>query len=734
MSPANDTQKIRVAVLGGGVSALTTAFELTSTEALRARYDVTLYQLGWRLGGKGASGRNQEIADRIEEHGLHIWMGFYENAFRVMRAAYEELGRNPDAPLATWKDAFHPHSYIVLEEKLDDGFHPWQFVFPTNYQEPGSGGKLPSPLAYAQMLIQWIIELWESSYQGVVDNHPELDDAIPGWISRLIDSVPVAPTFLSQAGQSFALGTLLSAVPPTPRHPVSKLAAQALRLLDSRYNQRLLQSPLFLRAISWLIQRVMKLAWLLLKGSVNTDFNTRKLWVGVNLAGSAVAGILADNVIQNGWDSIDGDDLRTWLKKHGANQITLDSGPLRGIYDLVFGYIGGEIKDGAFAAGTAMRGVMRMLFTYKGAIFFRMQGGMGDVVATPFYEVLQKRGVKFEYFHRVDALRLSDDKSLISKIELTKQVKLREGRTSYNPLVDVGGLACWPSAPLYAQIEDGEELKASGINLESAWSPAWKDQTQVTLELGRDFDQVVLGISIAALQHVAKDLVDHSPMLAKSIEKVKTVQTQALQLWLSPQTAELGWKFPRGVSQGPVLGAFYEPIDTWADMSDLIRRESWPDGHRPGSIAYFCGPFKDAAHIPPFSDHAFPSRELARYKAIVRPFLDTQMGELWPNAVTNDGFMWELLIDLANQRGPVRLDSQYMRVNLDPTERYVLSVPGSTQYRLRANALPYSNLVLSGDWTYNGLNAGCVEASVMGGLYASRALCGVPEHIVGDAR
>ena len=87
--------RTRVAVLGGGVGALTTAFELTSTPELRARYDVTLYQLGWRLGGKGASGRNREIANRIEEHGLHIWMGLYENAFKVMRETYRELGREP---------------------------------------------------------------------------------------------------------------------------------------------------------------------------------------------------------------------------------------------------------------------------------------------------------------------------------------------------------------------------------------------------------------------------------------------------------------------------------------------------------------------------------------------------------------------------------------------------------------------------------------------------------------
>ena len=46
----------RVAVIGGGIAALTTAFELTRPE-LNGQYEVTVYQMGWRLGGKGASSR-----------------------------------------------------------------------------------------------------------------------------------------------------------------------------------------------------------------------------------------------------------------------------------------------------------------------------------------------------------------------------------------------------------------------------------------------------------------------------------------------------------------------------------------------------------------------------------------------------------------------------------------------------------------------------------------------------
>ena len=51
---------------------MSAAFALTNTEALRQRFEVTIYQYGWRLGGKGASGRNARYGQRIEEHGLHM--------------------------------------------------------------------------------------------------------------------------------------------------------------------------------------------------------------------------------------------------------------------------------------------------------------------------------------------------------------------------------------------------------------------------------------------------------------------------------------------------------------------------------------------------------------------------------------------------------------------------------------------------------------------------------------
>ena len=82
--------------------------------------------------------------------------------------------------------------------------------------------------------------------------------------------------------------------------------------------------------------------------------------------------------------------------------------------------------------------------------------------------------------------------------------------------------------------------------------------------------------------------------------------------------------------------------------------------------------------------------------------------------------------------GQHRIRDQYYRINIDPSERYILSLPGTAQYRPRADQSGFRNLVLAGDWLATGLNAGCVEAAVMGGLQASRAICGYPREIIGD--
>src|SRR3954463_4949904 len=128
------TKPIRVAIIGGGCAGTAAAFELTQPH-MAGKYAVTIYQLGWRLGGKGASGRG--VADRIEEHGLHLWMGFYENAFRLMRECYQELGRDPGTcRIADWRAAFTPAPAVALTDRLGSGdWQHWIAHFPRGHGE-----------------------------------------------------------------------------------------------------------------------------------------------------------------------------------------------------------------------------------------------------------------------------------------------------------------------------------------------------------------------------------------------------------------------------------------------------------------------------------------------------------------------------------------------------------------------------------------------------------------------
>src|SRR5436190_20808503 len=113
---------LRVAIVGGGCAAMTAAWELSRPEH-GGRYAVTVYQEGWRLGGKGASGRGP--SGRIEEHGLHVWLGYYDNAFRLMRDCYAELAAaDPASPFGDWREAFIPESDVGLFSPTEHG--GWQ--------------------------------------------------------------------------------------------------------------------------------------------------------------------------------------------------------------------------------------------------------------------------------------------------------------------------------------------------------------------------------------------------------------------------------------------------------------------------------------------------------------------------------------------------------------------------------------------------------------------------------
>jgi uncharacterized protein with NAD-binding domain and iron-sulfur cluster len=461
----------------------------------------------------------------------------------------------------------------------------------------------------------------------------------------------------------------------------------------------------------------------------------RRRWILLELGAAIVRGILTDGVLNKGFNAIDQYDFKEWLQRHGVSEPVLSSAPVRSVYDLVFGFAGGDTKAPNVAAGTGLRNLVRTFFRYKGAITWKMQAGMGEAFFAPLYEVLRRRGVVFHFFHRVERLRLSDDRQKVDVIDIAVQATVKEDvvreHGGYQPLRTVKGLPCWPSAPLYEQLAEGDQLRDGNINLESAWTP-WRDPGRRTLRRGEDFDDVVLGISLGALPHLCQELIGARQDWRDMVEHVKTAQTQAFQIWLNRDVDALGWGGPER-NQGCT---YLEPLDNWADMTQVLAWEDWPEEHQVRTIVYFCGPMTDAERIPPpFTDPDFPATQEERVRQQAVEFLQTSIGPLWPHATTPqnpDGLNWNLLVDPTGARGADRFTYHFWRANVDPSERYVLCLKGTTKYRLPAGGSGFANLYLAGDWVLTNVNSGCVEAAVMAGMQASRAICGHPQQVVGE--
>lgn len=686
--------KKKVAILGGGAGALAAAFELSALPNWQERFEITVYQLGWRLGGKGASGRNRSQFNRIEEHGIHLWLGYYENAFRTMRKCYAENGRPLSAPLARWEEAFKPHNIHVMEERTPHGTAFWPVRFAPAAGNPGDGG-VPSHWQALCLAVNGMLAMFQSAAGSPRSgSDPRL---LPGIEHFLCD---LAEAMLLEAGEA-------------------ELRAIAHIIRDAGGDEGLRERGRR-QSLVGRLDAFWQWLWKLLERHVAENTEAMRLWLLMDFGLANLRGYLADGVVEKGFGSLDDIDYRAWLRKHGASEITLRSQAVNWAYNFL-------LHDRSeLSTGVMLNAMSRALLTCKGAVYWKLQAGMGDVVFAPMYEVLRKRGVQFRFFHRVKNLGLSADGERVGTIQLGRQATVKEG--DYEPLFDVRGLPCWPSEPLYEQLVEGEALKAGKINLESFWT-TWQDVEEVKLRDGVDFDAVVLGISVAGLPAICGELIASRPAWKDMVERLATTATQSFQVWTHPDAAGLG--FPVWRQPVALILTAAEPINSWADMSDILEREEWPGHLAPNHVGYLCGVTE--AGVPPASDYGFPAEQQKELKRVVTDYLNEQTGGFWPAAHGESGFDWRLLAGATEAEGEARLDSQYLRVNIDPAERYVLSAPGTARYRIDPGKTGVANLFLAGDWVDTPMNAGCVEAAVMGGMAAAQALAGEAIPIEGEA-
>ena len=738
--------KEKIAVLGGGCAAMAAVFALTDRKDWRQKYEITVYQPGWRLGGKGASGRNARAGERIQEHGLHVWSGFYENAFWLMRKCYAELNRPTTHPLATAFAAFQPHHYAGLSRRVEGewfywkGYLPHDTGLPGDFIDPASGepkAGVRSPWEMMSELILWATQYLQTTSNTAKVRAPDLTEE-KNWLIR---------TFIW--GRQRKARNWLERIAQWIENIVVLIASYRVLLAfraASRYHDRAdlrpqsrkvhLHTDAPYQRLARRLECLQRWSGMKLRGLATAQSDEQSFYVMIDLAMAMMIGMLKDGVIAHGFDVIDDKDLREWLRFHGAHPTSVGSSTVGSAYSYLFSFEDGEPLNPdkqRLAAGVALRLMMRLLLCSRGGSFWKMRAGMGDVVFAPIYEVLKKRGVNFRFFHRVLEIKTDDGKQ-VDEILIGRQADLKNGEPGYAPLKDIKGIPCWPAEPDYDQLVQGDELRQkyrdTPCDLDSGYTD-WPDVAKFTLKRGEHFDRVVLGISIGALDPMCRTLLAHSVPLDEAVKHIKTVRTQSVQLWMNPDLRGLGWWLPPAI-----ITSYGEPFDTWADMSELLEREAWSDDDFPKSIGYFCGVMKDDADgIKPPSPQ--PGLEAAAEQQVRRnaaEWFAQFTGELWPDATRDrtTALDYNLLYRPGGGTPDERFEYQWFRANIDPSSRYVLALPGTTRYRLHAHESGFDNLVLAGDWLHTGLNYGCVESAVIGGLQAARAICKYPSLIYGE--
>ena len=512
----------KVAILGGGMGALTAAWRLSQQPG----YDVTVYQRGWRLGGKGASGRNAADHDRIEEHGLHILMGFYDRSFAVLKDCYDLNPATTHGQLIPWGTGkgytFTPWDQGCFSQKWNGDWDFFSLNFPTKSGHPWDGQANPNFANLFQDAVAFFFDL----------------------LTKLNAS----------SGFGLSVGNFIAGI---------IVGTQAVT--------------------SAKIKQILTDVWKFIKPLVPKQREIRWLWmalcfVGANLIGMLDAGLV---VSTPDFSPLNAFDYKEWLKTNLTGvgttaELGWESPFVAGIYDL------GLCFGATLAAGVGLYILLRMALGYRGHLAYKMNAGMGDVVFAPLYLTLKQRGVKFRFFHRVTGLRTNGTE--VTTVDIEEQLGLDPNVPEYDPLVTVHNHPCWPNRPNEAQLAVKYRTDVANnvplYDFENDPPPSTYKVRDFSIAKGTDFDVVVLAIPVGAHKSIAADLIAANASFKAMTDNMTTVGTQAVQLWFDAQVSTFNG--PDGLTI-----SFERPFNSIADMSQVLEAESWLP-NTVAKVFYFC--------------------------------------------------------------------------------------------------------------------------------------------------
>ena len=714
--------KRKVVIIGGGMAGLAAAFDLTRTKALRDQFDVTIYQLGWRLGGKAASGRLPD--GRIVEHGLHVWFGCYENSFELVRAAYGEWIPHKNQAVTEWEQAFETQRFTVIGS--GDLAEFAGISWPEAGGSPGDGGE---PLAFWPC-VTWLLRVIQKQYDRLkpVDGIGNLE--IPLDIVILLENadVKIDGASLRAPRRDFGLHVQFE----DGLKATSAWAASLTQTPDLRTEKQLRGFARFLRLVSTRVWDDKNFR------SDKTKFLCDLIDVGTAL----VEGVIIDMEIEGASVAeLDALDFRDWLCGVGAHrEAVFGSSIVQSLYNTTFQYLEGDKRRPSLGAGSAAQVSLRLFGGYKDAFLYESTAGLGEVVVAPIYGVLRQRGVQFQFFHKLTRLELNDAKDGIAKIHFDRQVDLSVDtyEPTFKPEPRFANLECWPDAPRWGQIKDGKSLE--GLDLKSYWC---EQKTRTHVLSRSDFDEVVLAIPVGAFKPLnaspgpCAELIEASRSFKQMTNAASLVPTISFQAWCTQTLEDMGWRPPLDLagehkidfpmSNGP------SPLNIWADRTVVLHREHWRKKRlAPKSLEYLCDAFETSLYKAPADCVDVPKIAKACARRLAVEWLEQKSHLLWPRTSHSSAFDWDLLFDPEDRTGEKRIDYQVVKANVDPWACCAGSPAGSTQSRLPADGSGFDHLFLAGAWIDTGFNIECIKSAVMSGRQAARAIAGTSDAIDGE--
>lgn len=758
MSEQAKPNKKRAVVLGAGPAGLAAAMGLIQT----GEYHVDVYQMGWRAGGKCATGRDA-VHLRARQNGSHYLFGCYYNAFSLIRRAHEILASSESEEdhtrFGSFLGDFVARNLLVGAEgvhrlatspRLDRGL--WLRYMPQNMACPGSDGKFCTPFDYFTTVAQLGLGTLIDIYAAIVSSDSDEEHF--------------------EGGQLFAR---LFPISPFEKTPYARRLRRVLHPVRNGFNLlaglggRLLKALLVLWAVLVPMNVTRTLVSLLRSASIvgvaalrrvgrgvgaaaikedaNASNAGQRLMILFELALAGATGFWVDELWRPGsFEKLDSEDFRAWLHRHGASRLAQNSSLVRTWYDATIAYEDGEETRANASAGVTLQAVLRSMLTYKGAFAFQMGAEVGDSFVAPIVRALEVAGVNFHFYHRVRRIEVSGDTRRVERIELVQQVEDPPTQTEFMKVgyrVDdqLFERNSWPSVAPRAAAPGCrfplDSYYSQAAHRELALSRAESDEDDA---LGR-FHVVVCALPLGVIEDVLED-TSHGPLRnfpgpwRDMFAQVRSTESQAIRMWFNVPISALGWQH-----DPPILSGTTWPHSTWEDNSQAVDIQNFPERQPLRTIATLFGPLATGRSDIRSPQHHDAQVEVARSKAL--GFLQNAMCRLWPTLQLPDvdpklveldwtqKIDWSKFIDLDDGVGLTRFDFQVVSANVGPNESYVLAWPGTLRYRMRPDESGYLNLFLAGDWTRNGIEAGTVEGAVMSGIKAARAITGHDIELIG---